>query len=926
MSMDEEIKSYNQVKRSSGAGGAAIPPGPHLARVVNHLDTKRQGSLRVELLSDVLSGNDRDTAGQLFTVRYCMPFYGVTNLSSNGKNNDYYSTQQSYGFWAVPPDPGTKVLVMFAEGRSNQGYWIGCVQDEYMNNMVPGGYPADKPSNIVQDNIIADFKNKSLPTGEFNKTIPSNASGPLDQRRGNNPDKFPRPLNPMMSLTLAKQGLEQDIIRGLTTTSSRRDIPNTVYGWNTPGPLDKRDGAPKGKYGEQESQVDYFRSRLGGSAFTMDDGDPSILRMGIAKENPATYYDVENTPKNVSKADRTLPFNEHIRLRSRTGHQILLHNTEDLIYIGNANGTAWIELTSNGKIDVYAQDSINLRTETDLNIKADRDINIESGKDINFTAGRNYKLMVNNDRDVKTNKNETTFVGKDKNEWTGDNHTVAVGSDQDIQIKGTQRSTISGDYNLQVSQDGHIAINANLHSKVVGDYRQTVNGAFNLNTVGDNKFTSGANTQIKSATDNKLDAGGKTQILSVDVHREQASQIHMNSPAQVPDPSDTADSIGDTFTKPATNQVVDDGDQVLDKDGVIINDSTGSPLRVTADALRASVAATATRPRRIPRHEPWDGHENINPQGHTPSATASIEAPSPEVRSQAPQIDKDSDIPDYSETSGIYNAQDAYIQDPVTGERVKEPFNADVVPTKNTDNLAGKQPADPVPVDDMQRFFLSELIKGLGLDPVLWKTQNAHAVAMACAQIQKECNFEPRSENMNYRVSSLQRVWPNRFGGDVGRRRAEALVAGGPPAIANSVYGNRMGNGPPETGDGFRYRGRGLIQITGTDNYKRYGRLAGVDIYNNADMANDPEVATKVAVAYLKSKSVTWTSTDFNALGSEFKKAVGYAEPADGSNTASRIGLGKGFYQKIINNELTPLASLTTTTPIDKGAGTSQVQ
>ena len=90
-------------------------------------------------------------------------------------------------------------------------------------------------------------------------------------------------------------------------------------------------------------------------------------------------------------------------------------------------------------------------------------------------------------------------------------------------------------------------------------------------------------------------------------------------------------------------------------------------------------------------------------------------------------------------------------------------------------------------------------------------------------------------------------------------------------------------------------------------------------------MANDPTVATKIAVAYLKSKSVTWTSTDFNALGTEFKKAVGYAD-AGGSNTASRIGLGKGFYQKIINNELTPLASLTTTTPIDTGAGKSQVQ
>lgn len=898
----DQLESGQINKRSSGVGLAKMPQGPFVAKVVNHLDSKRQGSLRVQLLHTTTPGGDTSEEGQLFTARYCMPFYGVTDVRSNKKNDDYYSTQQSYGFWAVPPDPGTKVLVIFAEGSPNQCYWIGCIQDEYMNYMVPGGYPADKPTNIVQEGIQNDFKGKSLPVGEFNKDI----SG----RVGNNPDKFPRPINPMMSTILAKQGLYEDVIRGLSTTSARRDLPNTVYGMNTPGPLDKRDGAPKGKYGETQNQIEHFRSRLGGSAFTMDDGDPTILRNGIAKENPATYYDIENTPDNISKADVTIPFNEHIRLRSRTGHQILMHNSEDLIYIANANGTAWIEMTANGKIDFYASDSINLRTETDFNLKADRDINIESGQDINFTAGRDYKLMVNNDRDVRTNKDETTFVGSNKNSWTGDNHVVAVGGNQDIQIKGNDTKTVSKNYSLQVAGDGKLAINGEYGSKVAGNYRQIVVGAYNLNTTGDNKLTSGANTQI----------------LSTGNHKETAAQIHMNSAAQI---ALGADSISDTFTAPVTN---DTEDKTLDSTG------TDLEVAVTADAARASQAKTAERPRRIPRHEPWDGHENINPGGHTPSATASIEAPSPEVRSATPQIDQDSDIRDYSETSGIYNAQDPYVTN-ADGERVRESFNIDQVSATNTDNVSGNQPADPVPVNDMQAYMLSELIKGLGLDPATCLNSanpadlppgavpgNAQALAMALAQVQKECNFEPKSENMNYRVSSLQRVWPNRFGGDQGRRRAEALVAAGPPAIANSVYGNRMGNGGPETGDGYRYRGRGLIQITGTNNYKNYGGLAGVDIYSNPDMANDPEVATKIAVAYLKSKSVTWTSYNFSSLGSEFKRAVGYAEPADGSNTASRIGLGKGFYQRLIAGELTPLASLTPTTPIDTGAGTSQVQ
>ena len=124
------------------------------------------------------------------------------------------------------------------------------------------------------------------------------------------------------------------------------------------------------------------------------------------------------------------------------------------------------------------------------------------------------------------------------------------------------------------------------------------------------------------------------------------------------------------------------------------------------------------------------------------------------------------------------------------------------------------------------------------------------------------------------------------------------------------VYGSRMGNGGPETGDGWRYRGRGLIQITGTDNYKLYGGYAGVDIYNNPELANDPKNACKLAVAYLtkppKARFITWTDTNFTSLANQFKNAVGYADPS-GSKTVERRKLGQGIWQQIKNGDSTPL-------------------
>ena len=217
MTQPRELPANSRDKRSAGAPNGQMPPGPFLARVVSHLDAKRQGSLKVELLTNTISSNDAGyEPGQLVTVRYCMPFYGVTDLDASSKNDDYAATQQSYGFWAVPPDPGSKVLVIFAEGQINQGYWIGCVQDDYMNFQVPAGSPADKASNVIQDTLTTQFKNKDLPVGEYNKLDPK------DRNKGNDPDKFPRPHNPFMVNVLSKQGLIDDIIRGLTTTSSRR--------------------------------------------------------------------------------------------------------------------------------------------------------------------------------------------------------------------------------------------------------------------------------------------------------------------------------------------------------------------------------------------------------------------------------------------------------------------------------------------------------------------------------------------------------------------------------------------------------------------------------------------------------------------------------------------------------------------------------
>ena len=156
----------NEIKRSAGADPAKFNSnGPFIARVVSHLDAKRMGALKVELLSFTKpGGQELFPPGQLFTAYYCSPFYGVNDVESNQKNFGYSGTQQSYGFWAVPPDPGTRVMVIFVENQPNQCYWIGCIQDEFMNHMVPGSTPTTRPGGIYQEYLSNDLKGKRLPT------------------------------------------------------------------------------------------------------------------------------------------------------------------------------------------------------------------------------------------------------------------------------------------------------------------------------------------------------------------------------------------------------------------------------------------------------------------------------------------------------------------------------------------------------------------------------------------------------------------------------------------------------------------------------------------------------------------------------------------------------------------------------------------
>jgi putative chitinase len=132
---------------------------------------------------------------------------------------------------------------------------------------------------------------------------------------------------------------------------------------------------------------------------------------------------------------------------------------------------------------------------------------------------------------------------------------------------------------------------------------------------------------------------------------------------------------------------------------------------------------------------------------------------------------------------------------------------------------------------------LNETFERFGLD-------NALRQAGFIGQCGHECaNFKVLQENLNYKAATLMRLWPKRFP----TQEIANAYAGNPQKIANMVYASRMGNRDESSGDGYRFRGRGCIQLTGSTNYFNAGQSLGVDFWADPDLVSTPKYAALTA-------------------------------------------------------------------------------
>lgn len=173
--------------------------------------------------------------------------------------------------------------------------------------------------------------------------------------------------------------------------------------------------------------------------------------------------------------------------------------------------------------------------------------------------------------------------------------------------------------------------------------------------------------------------------------------------------------------------------------------------------------------------------------------------------------------------------------------------------------------------EDTDDFVLEKFVEPINKVIEEFEINTPQRLSMFLAQIGHESAGLTRlHENLNYKAARLSQIFPKYF-----RDVDPGDYANNPEKIANRVYCNRMGNGDEHSGDGYRFRGRGAIQLTGRSNYTACGEDLEVDLINNPDYLETPEGAIRSAAWF-------WDQHDLND----------FADKGDVATVSKRINGG----------------------------------
>ena len=263
-------------------------------------------------------------------------------LHRDPKQNRFVDARWLHAFaGSTNPADTSPEIDDYDKAMKTYGMWV---QPPDIGNMVLIAFADGNPKNaFCLGAMLPDQYNMMIPGMPSGKTFEAESFNlPTVEKNKFSDDpsnemNAKRPVHHPFAEAITIQGLINDPVRGIGTSGARRESPSDVFGILTKGVRDKSDQSKVIQAGHQ---------------FVMDDN----------------------------------PNSKNIRIRTGSGNQILLDDTNGIIYMINKGGKAWVELDMLGNINFFGEGSINFRAKGDFNLRADKNINIEAGNDLNFKA------------------------------------------------------------------------------------------------------------------------------------------------------------------------------------------------------------------------------------------------------------------------------------------------------------------------------------------------------------------------------------------------------------------------------------------------------------------------------------------------------------------------------------------------------------
>ncbi len=452
MSQDNIVREFMMLQNASGANTSGGFTGMTLGVVIDTDDPLQMGRLRVFCPS--LNDDPKQLQYVPWSV-YASPFAGSINNSSYTRGPGDVTPESKgalhYGFWAIP-ELGAHVLVACVDGDFRRRFWFACVpQHQETNTLHTGRWKwnggtvegpltsADEPMEPLYTNAKQAFNDKK-DSPEWKTRIADYQPTAIRDDTGQIPNN------------------KKQTYRDQTNESIRKNEPDEwthealgAHGYDWSGFKNM---------GALLSSRTYGMSSPGMHMFVMDDR----------------------------------PFNNRIKIRTTSGHQILLDDTNERIYIATNKGNNWIEFDSNGNIDMFSEGHISISGSRDINISASDTIRMYAGRSISVYAGH---------QDLTDAESGELKVTERLAEGT-----IAMQAESDLML-------ISRNTRCYSDENTFIETGLNLFNKIGDSYILTSEKDVSVSTVyGDHIVSSGNSIYSTSATMTKHFSSGNMSIAS----------------------------------------------------------------------------------------------------------------------------------------------------------------------------------------------------------------------------------------------------------------------------------------------------------------------------------------------------------------------------------------------------------------------------